>query len=631
MTAALIHQRFATRLLSPQNASLLRLAVRSVRRDPKRSFAVGAVAGGPVGLAVAFQYALEFRFHQYQLQLSEEVVRMLQFGLLPITVGVVVVAAFTVAVRGRTRELGQLVVVGADGSQIRRLVVLEALVVVAAGTVLGFVVGIGGLIVGRGSLGYNGRAVDLSSAGPILLQLLVGLGLAAAAASIPAWRASALAPVAALGSRVPEQRQRWWPVVVALAVLLGLVLWRIEGSWFTNSGRVWDWGIAVVWSGFAVLVLTLPRIVRRVAAQADRLPGLGRLALRDLGRSTVRASSVVVVALAASTLGVMAVAGLESDQGTYEQMDARYVLAHPEHAAWADDAVAELGSIEAVATFDVLKPVERPEAGRGEFSVAALSDKAMEVFGLDEADIALMPPGGALVLNGYDWPMFDLNGRQINFAVVDADVGGSFDQLPSALMRQADLESLPGEAAPSSVRVYTLREPLTDSQLREPAIANAEPGRQLFTRADFDYFPFGLSFHGFVRLLIGVPLGLVVLAALGLTRLGVKDVDAQLRPMLDMGAATSIRRRFLAMQTGTLVLIGGLLGSCLGVVLFWIVTRGDRSVPDPIVPWTAVLALTIGAAVLSAAVVAALFGPNTDRTAVSPTRTPSGRPSNVPG
>ncbi len=634
MTGVVAPRSLSTRLLSPQNASLFRLATRSIRRDPKRSLAVAALAGAPIGLLTSFVFGMLFRVSFFDARFDDSFVVTIA-AFVPLIVGTVIVAAFTASIRLRTRELGQLVVVGADRSQIGRLVLIEAAAIVVPGALLFSVLGMALAFVRQPNDESLRSVLGQGRSFILLAPLLFGLCLTLLAALLPAGRAASVSPIAALNARVPEVKQRRWPVLLAVGLAVGVALWRTRiAPWDSNA--IFFWGVVAVWAGFALLATLVPRAIRLMSLYADRLPGVARLVVRDSGRSVARSSSLAIVALAVSLLGVMAVAGLESDRGVYQAADARYITTPLNgDLVAADAAVAGLGSVAAIVDFDDLRQLERTSPGYGPTFVAALTDEAIVAFGLTDEQVVSIPESGAIVLDGNDWPLMSVEGDVIPTVVVDAGVGqqtGLGGELPVALMRAADVAALPyffgseGMAAEEiaeraamfnpAVRLYVADEPLTASIIDDVRFGRVATGASLGVASPDDRY-FGLGLDEFLSLLLAISLGVVVLAAVGLTKLGAKEVDAQLRPMLDMGAAPSIRRRFLALQTGALVVIGGLLGSGLGVLLFWVVTRGDRSVPDPIVPWSAMLVLSAGAALLSAGAVAVLFGPNPLRTAES--------------
>lgn len=618
-------------LLSPANASLVRLARRSIRKNRRQSLAVVVLVGVPIGLLTSFVFGGLFRVSAFDEWFSDPFALQIA-AFLPLIVGTVVIATFAASVRRRARELGQLAVIGAAGHHLRRLVLFEAAVLVVPGAILFSLVGMAITFL----LQPNDESlVDVLVQARVVLvaiPLVFGIAVALLAAMVPARQAAGVSPLAALGSRLSPSVvwvRSWRPMALVVALLLVL---RSGGGGF--DGGWFFWGVVVVWASFALVALAMPSIVGRIAGRSEVLPMVPRLALRDVGRSTTRAASPAAVALAASMLGVMAVAGMESDRGVREPMDARYLAASLDDVD-ADEQVAVLaGEIVATADFDDVRFARRGGAGYWSSPlIGELSPDAITAFGLADDVAQTLPAGTALVLDGNDWPVFDGDGNELPIVVVDAGAGAARGGvvLPSILMASEDLQALPpmtvegemrftgspgfgpnGEILGLSVRLYVAAEPLSAAE-RAAVPHNSEVSVAVPESAGL----FGLGTTAFQWVLIAVFGAAVVMSAVALTKVAAAESDVAIQPMLDMGATPSIRRQFLAMQTGALVLIGGVFGSGLGVVLFWIVTRGDQSVPDPIVPWTAMAVLSFGAALAAAAMVAILFGPKSTRTAES--------------
>jgi len=114
------------------------------------------------------------------------------FALALAAVGIYAVVSFTVG--DRTREIGLRVALGAEGGQVRRLVVRQALVPVLIGGAIGLV---GAAAVGRA---LEGLLFEVRGTDPLTLGSVAGLLLlvAVAASWLPALRASRLDPVVAL-------------------------------------------------------------------------------------------------------------------------------------------------------------------------------------------------------------------------------------------------------------------------------------------------------------------------------------------------------------------------------------------------------------------------------------------------
>ncbi|MFI1017539.1 ABC transporter permease [Streptomyces sp. NPDC020965] len=130
---------------------------------------------------------------------------LLAFAAIALFVGIFLIAnTFTMLVAQRTRELALLRAVGASRRQVKRSVILEALVVGALASVVGFVLGLGLAVGLRSAVGSFGAKMP---AGPLVISpvailsaLGVGVLITVLAAWLPARRAARIAPVAAMSS-----------------------------------------------------------------------------------------------------------------------------------------------------------------------------------------------------------------------------------------------------------------------------------------------------------------------------------------------------------------------------------------------------------------------------------------------
>ena len=128
---------------------------------------------------------------------------LLVFALVALIVtGLVVVNTFSVVIAQRTRELALLRVLGAKRRQIRSSVLIEALLIGIAASVLGVLLAVGllyGLIaILHAAVPSMSYATVAMNAMGIVVPLLVGIIMTVVAASLPARRAMKLAPLAAL-------------------------------------------------------------------------------------------------------------------------------------------------------------------------------------------------------------------------------------------------------------------------------------------------------------------------------------------------------------------------------------------------------------------------------------------------
>ncbi|MGW6460238.1 ABC transporter permease [Streptomyces sp. NPDC055078] len=154
---------------------------------------------------------------------------LLAFAAIALFVGVFLIAnTFTMLVAQRTRELALLRAVGASRRQVKRSVIMEALVVGAIASVLGFVLGLGLAMGLRSAMSSFGVMIPdgplVVSATPVLSALAVGVLITVLAAWLPARRAAKIAPMAAMSS------------VHAAATTKSLLVRNISGGVITLAG-----------------------------------------------------------------------------------------------------------------------------------------------------------------------------------------------------------------------------------------------------------------------------------------------------------------------------------------------------------------------------------------------------------
>src|SRR5690606_37960597 len=139
---------------------------------------------------------------------------LLGFGAVALLTAAIVIAnTFTITLAQRTSELALLRCVGATQGQVRRHVVLEAVVLGAVASVAGVTVGVGA---GAGLLAL-GRRFELGipldfglEVGTVALvvPVLVGTVITVLASLWPAARATRVSPLAALRPAGPSAAQR---------------------------------------------------------------------------------------------------------------------------------------------------------------------------------------------------------------------------------------------------------------------------------------------------------------------------------------------------------------------------------------------------------------------------------------
>ena len=209
---------------------------------------------------------------------------------------------FTITVAQRTRELALLRAVGASRRQVRWSVSVEGLLIGVTAAAIGTVAGLGvaGLLKGM----FDSFGFALPAGGLTVNPSALAIGLAAGtlatfvAAQLPARRASAVAPIAALQSTSAEapgfNRRRTIAgagilVVGAFAAGFGAA----TGS-FIAAGLG---GLALIVGGLFVAPVLLPPAARTIGAVLRRLRGVSGLLAEQNARRNPRRSAATATAL----------------------------------------------------------------------------------------------------------------------------------------------------------------------------------------------------------------------------------------------------------------------------------------------------------------------------------------------
>ena len=184
-----------------------------------------------------------------QSEALSESLGFLQTALLVFAAVAVFVAAFIIQntfriiVRQRQKELALMRAVGATGSQVVWMVVIEAILVGVFASIVGIIMG---LIIATGLTGVlDALGFDLpTTTAPLAMRtivvgLVVGIGVTVAAATLPAVRASRIPPVAALRDMDVSLRMSDRARLIAGSALLGVGVALILNGLF---GDVLDLG-----------------------------------------------------------------------------------------------------------------------------------------------------------------------------------------------------------------------------------------------------------------------------------------------------------------------------------------------------------------------------------------------------
>ncbi|MFY1697976.1 ABC transporter permease [Solwaraspora sp. WMMA2101] len=226
---------------------------------------------------------------------------LLAFAAIAVFVaGFVIANTFTILLAQRTRETALLRLVGATRAQLFRAGIVEAAAVGLIGAVWGLLLGVvaaAGLRQLYAELGAGTPSGTVVSLRTVAVALICGVGVTVGAALLPAWRGTAVPPVAALTDAAltvarPVGRLRLGTGLLLIAVgVLGLVVAaRLEDLLVVVAGGILT---------FLGLVLASPLIVPAVTRGLGRLTGwaagpTARLAVANAVRNPRRAAATAM-------------------------------------------------------------------------------------------------------------------------------------------------------------------------------------------------------------------------------------------------------------------------------------------------------------------------------------------------
>ncbi|MEE1795342.1 FtsX-like permease family protein [Streptomyces sp. BE308] len=267
---------------------------------------------------------------------------LLAFAGIALFVGVFLIAnTFTMLVAQRTKELALMRAVGASRSQVKRSVLLEAAVVGAIASVIGFVLGLGLAIGLRSAMSLLGGKIP---AGPLVVSptavaaaFTVGIVITVLAAWLPARRAAKIAPVAAMSSVHAVATTKSLVVRNSIGGVLGLIgaAAIVAGASAAGTNGRYTVAAGAFFALIAVIVL-IPLLSRPVIALVRpllmKLFGVsGKLAaqnaVRNPRRTGATASALAIGLTLVTGISVLGVTlGQAVDRMTTDNIKADYMV-----------------------------------------------------------------------------------------------------------------------------------------------------------------------------------------------------------------------------------------------------------------------------------------------------------------
>ncbi|MEO9152128.1 MAG: FtsX-like permease family protein [Lapillicoccus sp.] len=561
---------------------------------------------------------------------------MLVFAGVALFVGsFIIVNTFSMVVAQRIRELALLRAIGASRAQVLRVVLGEAAVVGAVGSLLG--VGLGVVIAaGAKALIRSFLGADLGTGLPIsvstvLWSVAVGTIVTVAAATLPAVRAARTPPVTAMVMDVSIApaglRRRGWSGAVLLAISAGLLVASV-----TRTDVLWvpaglGAALAVLGVLVAAPVATRP-VVRVLAWPFVAVSGVvGKLArentLRVARRTATTASALMIGLALIAGISVLASSAKASiTQEVSVGLTSNFVLTGggspiPQTVATAAARLPHVQSASALSAVGVQI---------GTFSTAATATTAT---GLADNFLVTMVRGRTDSLAGRSilidestatansWHVGDtlpatvgaLTHQSLTVGGIFADTAGFSSHL--IVDRSLYLASVPASSQVDT-GVYVRADPGTDlAAVRASLVGLVKPFLIVSVQDGQEFADAqGASIDTILNLLYVLLLFSVIVAVLGIVNTLALSVFERTRE-IGLLRAIGLRRRQLAgmitVEAITTAVFGAVLGTVLGLGLGIALQHGLQSQGLSVlaIPWSLIVTMLVASAVVG--VVAAVL------------------------
>jgi putative ABC transport system permease protein len=531
---------------------------------------------------------------------------LLGFGAVALLVGgFVIFNSLSITLAQRTRELGTIRALGASAPQVRRLVLVEALVLGSIASLAGMGLGIAlarGLSAVAGALGLElPQAATVYAPRTFVVSLAVGLAVTTLAALVPARRAIRVPPIAAIraGTVAPGTRRLGATVGAGLVATAAILLvYAVHGGHLGDGSHLLALaaGAALALVGLAAVTPPLVRsLVRVTGAPSRRLGGIaGSLASENASRSPARTAataSALMIGLALVTFVSVLGAGVKASyrDGLREQFAADWVVTSQD--GWsafpraAGDALRDVPGARDVSSIRT----DRGLVGTSQATVNGVDAATLDGMyrfawtgGSSEAALASLGASGAILKRSFARD----NGLHVGDGfVLRASSGERLRLVVRGLYQPARLAELTGGvviAQPAfdafvarPQNAFTLVRGDVSRQRLERALA-AFPGVKVQTRDEFVVSQ--AAFIDQLTSILLVLLGLsVVVSLFGMVNtlvLAVFERTRELGMLRAVGMSRRQVRRMVRHESVITALVGAALGLPLGIALAAVLTHG---------------------------------------------------------
>ncbi|KQX75171.1 ABC transporter permease [Aeromicrobium sp. Root472D3] len=527
------------------------------------------------------------------------------FAGISLFVGALVIAnTFTILLAQRARDLALLRCIGAVRSQVARSVVVEGVLLGVVGSIAGVLLGLGVAVAGAALIGHLSPTTPMGSPSltlaSVAVPVLLGVAVTAAGAYLPAQRAGAQSPLAALQHHdVVELRTR--SGALRLVVAAALLATGGAGLAAGLAGSLLVGMLGGMLSFIGVLLLTpviVPAAIRAAGPLARRLGLAGRLAhvnsLRN-PRRTAATSTALLIGVTLITAVVVGSASISHKVSTSLDVNNPIDLTATSSGTIPGRVADDIAGVDGVAGVAELPGV-----------AARVGGQDVEVLGVDDAALDLvhgtptfspLSPGTIVLPSGMTSAELSPSGETVAVTIAgetrDMTVayGTGFGESPLVSRRTLDAIG----ATSDGTRAVWVR-----------AAASADPGdvtadvTAVARTADLDVsggLPDRADVVKVLDVMLSVTIGLLAIAVLialigvgNTLSLSVLERVRENSLLRALGLEWSGLRAMLAIEALLMAGVAAVLGVALGTAYAWFGVRTAsvgvfRTAPGLTVPW----------------------------------------------
>lgn len=534
---------------------------------------------------------------------------------------------FAILVAQRAREMALLRAIGATRAQVRRSVLLEAVIVGLIGSVLGIAVGYGlvwGLlaIMARFGMGMGDARPELTWTA-VGVSLAMGIVVTAVAALVPAMRASRTRPVEALAdASVPKEDTSGSALTMSGIVCIELAIALIVCGAFLDVPRPLWW----VGGGAALLLIGMVLAAALVGSPVIWLFGrlfrgafgeIGRMAERNSKRQPRRtAATAATLMIGLALVTTVAVLASSVTTSTRDQLSADqrgdFVLTPIYYAPFDATIVDEVAAVDGVDWVAGFAPGQataegssEPVAVVGTSARGLLEGSATDVVAgtmTDEPDSAVISVDFASQHHLSLGMLFDLTGDAGSARVLVTGVMD--DDATDVVLHTETMAKITSTALVNRVVVFdadgadrdAVREGLRQATVEQPTVVVSDVAQFVDERVEQFQQIFTVLYA-----LLGLALVISVLGIVNTLSLSVVERTREVGLLRAVGVTRRQIRRMVSLESVLITVMGSVLGVALGLLFGVLLQRVNRDagIGTLDIPW-----LQLGAFVL----VTAVFG-----------------------